>query len=43
MISMLESLRTRVAGIELLAPPTRLFSNFANGHATLKVRLTPQA
>ncbi|MEU6902426.1 cytochrome P450 [Streptomyces virginiae] len=42
MISMLESLRTRVSGIELLAPPTRLFSNFANGHATLKVRLTPE-
>lgn len=41
MTSMLEALRTRVARVELLGPPTRLFSNFGNGHSSMPARLTP--
>ncbi|MFG3052751.1 cytochrome P450 [Kitasatospora sp. NPDC048239] len=38
--AMLAALRERVAGIELLGPPRRLYSNFVFGYSGLPVRLT---
>ncbi|MFH8470701.1 cytochrome P450 [Streptomyces sp. NPDC017991] len=42
MHAMLEALRTQVAEIEVLGTPARLFSNFANGHTGMRVRITPE-
>ncbi|MFG2290980.1 cytochrome P450 [Streptomyces sp. NPDC048595] len=40
--AMVEALRGMVAGIELLGPPQRLYSNFVHGYSGLPVAFTPE-
>ncbi|MER7702085.1 cytochrome P450 [Kitasatospora sp. NPDC097605] len=40
--AVLDALRTMAGGIELLGPPTRLYSNFVHGYSGLPVELTAE-